>query len=193
MLKTCNNKWTLGKVKLLMPPIPENFMKEAGLYCLHTTINKKIGTEVVIVLYEDTDFIYELKKAEPFKFSMSSLAIKTSFGPVGVFIFYFEDSKKNNESIAIFDKPLNIANYNHMKPWLELANQTHIHLILVNKKYEVIGFYEYENIYNFENSIDTFMKLNPEQVKDFNKALEEYNKTYSLEYLYKLIKKGEGA
>jgi hypothetical protein len=80
-----------------------------------------------------------------------------------------------------------------MKPWLELANQTHIHLILVNKKYEVIGFYEYENIYNFENSIDTFMKLNPEQVKDFNKALEEYNKTYSLEYLYKLIKKGEGA
>lgn len=77
----------------------------------------------------------------------------------------------------------------NMKPWLELSNQTHIHIILVNKKYEVIGFYEFENTYSFETAIDTFMQLNPELVIDFKKALEEYNRAYSLESLYELIKK----
>jgi hypothetical protein len=189
MLKTCNNKWTLGNVELIMPPMPEDFMKQPGMYCLHTTFDKRIGKEVVVVLYEDTEYINELKKIKLFKFNMSSLTINTSYGPVGVFIFYFDDPLQKDKSIAIFEKPVNIADYNHLKPWLELADQTHIHVILVNKLYEVIGFYEYENTYNFEKAIDIFMKLNPELVSDFNKALEEYNKDYSLEYLYQLLKK----
>ena len=33
------------------------------------------------------------------------------------------------------------------------------------------------------------MQLNPKKVSNFEKALKEYNKAYSLESLYELIKK----
>jgi len=150
MLKTCKNKWSLGKVQLEMPPLPDDFMKLHGLNSLHTILDKNVGTEVVLVIYDDTDYIYNLQKVNPFNFNVGTLVIETPYGPVGAFIFYIEDPGFKDKSIAIFEKPVNIANYNQMKPWLELANQTHVHIILVNKKYEVIGFYEFGNTYNFE-------------------------------------------
>ncbi|MBS1553087.1 MAG: hypothetical protein JST15_13560 [Bacteroidetes bacterium] len=188
MLKTFNNKWTHRDAGLVLPPPPDNFMHNSGIYYLSVALDEKVGEEVVLIIYDDSDFNNKLVNVKPFRFVMSSIAVNTNYGPVGVFIFSVENPLDKNIPFALYDKPVNIANYNMIKPWLELANQTHIHLLLVNKKYDVVGFYEFENTYNFEEAIDVFMQLKPENVVDFEKATEEYFRDFSLEYLTELIK-----
>ncbi|MBX7107585.1 MAG: hypothetical protein K1X61_02955 [Chitinophagales bacterium] len=183
-----NNKWIHGVTNLVMPPPPKGFMEVVGIYYLSLVLDKNVGEEVVLIIFDPTDFIHDLRAVEPFRFLTSSVAVNTNFGPVYSFIFWVAQANDVNQSFVIFDKPLDISRPTMIEPWRKLANQTHLHLLLVSKNYEVEGFYEFENNFGFDEAVDTISQLDATRVKDFAKAEQEYFNDYALEDLYKMVK-----
>jgi hypothetical protein len=183
-----NNKWNHGLVNLELPPIQEGFMTQPGIYYLSLTIDSSIGEEVILIIYDPTDFIHELKSVNPFRFYMSSFFVNTNFGPIFSFLFWVSQQNDENQAFCIYDKPLDISKPQSFESLNSLANQTHVHLLLVGKNYKVEGFYEFENIYSFDKALETISQMDASRVIDFKKAENEYFNEFSLDSLFKMIK-----
>ena len=183
-----NNKWLLGKANLVMPPLPSGFMQNAGVFYLSVILDKHVGEEVVLIIFDPTDFIHELSALVPFNFYSSSIALNTTYGPIFSFIFYVTNPRDESKAFAVFDKPINIAEPLSFEPWIKLAGQTHIHLLLVDKNYEVQGFYEFENDSAFIQALEIMSQLKADRVIDFRKAEQEYFNAFSLADLYEIAR-----
>jgi len=171
-----------------MPPPPKGFMEGVTIYYLSLTLDKNVGEEVVLIIFDPTDFIHDLRAVVPFRFFTSSFAVNTNFGPVYSFIFWVAQANDVSKSFAIFDKPLNISRPPLIEPWRKLANQTHLHLLLVDKNYEVEGFYEFENNFSFDEAVEIISQLDASRIIDYNKAEQEYFNEYSLKQLCETVK-----
>jgi hypothetical protein len=183
------NKWMHGETNLVMPQLPTGFMLQTGIYYLTLILDKAVGEEVVLIIYDPTDFIYDLKEVVPFRFHIASIAVNTSFGSVYSFIFWVSQPNDDNKSFAIFDKPINISNPQSIYPWIQLSKQTHVHLLLVGANHEVEGFYEFENDFGFDEAVESMSMLSSKKVIDFVKAEQEYFDSYSLQQLYDMVKR----
>jgi hypothetical protein len=183
-----NNKWIHGNTNLVLPKLPIGFMNNYGIYYLTLTLDKNVGEEVVLVIYDQTDFIYELRDLKPFNFYMNSVLVKTNYGHVFSFIFWVTQPKNEKEAFAVFDKPVDISIQQQIHPWQKIANQTHLHLLLVNKGHEVVGFYEFDNLFGIEKAVDAILSLDATRNYDFEKAEKEYFENYGLEQLYDAVK-----
>ena len=183
-----NNKWIHGLTKIVLPPLPPDFMRNAGIFYLSLILDKEVGEEEVLIIFDPTEFIYKLRDVVPFNFYMSSVELNTSYGPVYSFLFWVTDPKDNHEAFAVFDKPIDISKPQLIRPWLKLANQTHIHLLLLDKNYETAGFYEFDNTFGFSDAIEIISKIKPDRVLDFVKAVNEYFNMFSLEELFEMVK-----
>lgn len=183
-----NNKWIHGTTNLVMPPTPSGFMSQAGIYYLSLVLDKSVGEEIVLIIFDPTDFIYQLSNLVPFNFYMSGMAINTSFGPVVSFIFWITQPKDKSNSFAIYDKPIDISQPLHIQPWQTIAKQTHLHLLLLDKNRVISGFYEFDNVFGIEDAVEMISQLDSTRVRDFGKAKQEYFDKYSLKQLYEMIK-----
>ena len=184
-----NNKWVHGVTNLVIPPPPKGIMNAFGIYHLNVILDKNVGEEVVLIIFDPTDFIYDLKAVEPFRFFTSSVAVNTSYGPVYSFIFWVAQPHDESNSFLILDKPVDIAKPNMIEPWARLANQTHLHVLLMNENYDVEGFYEFENGLSFHKAVETIYQLDASRVIDYDKAETEYFNNYPLKDLYEAVKK----
>lgn len=163
-------------------------MEQMGMYYLTLVLDKDVGEEVVLIIYDPTDFIYDLKEVVPFRFNTASLAINTSFGIVFSFIFWISQPNDDDKSFAIYDKPIDVSRQQLIYPWVQLSNQTHLHLLLVGANHEVEGFYEFENSIIFAEAVENISMLSSKKIIDFAKAKQEYFDSYSLEQLFELVK-----
>ncbi|MBS4058094.1 MAG: hypothetical protein KGZ82_12300 [Bacteroidales bacterium] len=178
------NKWLHGKRNFVMPSIPSGFMRKAGIYYLTLVLDKEVGEEVVLIIFDPTTFIYELGNVNPFSFHMCHLVVKTNFGPVFSFLFWVDNPKNPFTAFSIYDKPIILPNPESIKPWEILANQTHIHLILLDKYYETVKLFEFYNNFGVVDSVETMKMIEPEWVIDMEQAQQEYFETYGLLDLY---------
>jgi hypothetical protein len=183
-----NNKWVHGLVNFILPTLPQGFMDEVGIYYLSITLDKNVGEEVVLIIFDPTDFIYDLKAVRPFRFFTSSVAVNTNFGPIYSFIFWVAQPNDVNKSFTIFDKPLDISIPDSIEPWTRLGNQTHLHLLLVDRNYQVQDFFEFENEFGFDKAAEIISQLDASRVIDYDKAEQEYFNKYSLKELYEAVK-----
>lgn len=188
MMNKNSNRWVHGNTNLEMPLLPKGFMVEVGVYYLSAILDKNVGEEIVLIIFDPTDFIHDLSAVEPFRFFTSSVAVNTNYGPVYSFIFWVAQANDLNKSFAVFDKPIDISRPAMIEPWERLANQTHLHLLLVDKNYEVQGFYEFENDFGFEKAIDMISQLDASRVLNYEKAEQEYFDTYTLTELFDAVK-----
>lgn len=186
---TMNNKWLHGKKDFVLPPPPAGIMKSAGVFYLHITLDPEIGEEVVLIVYDPTDFIYQLAELTPFRFHTGSLALNTSYGPVFVFLFWVTDPADERKVFAAFDKPVDISNRTALEPWIRIRDQSHLHVLLLDAYHEVQGLYEFENIYGFEEAVEMLSQLDPRRVLDFGKAQQEYFADYSLPDLVEMVRR----
>ena len=119
---------------------------------------------------------------------LSSVAVNTSYGPVFSFWFLVTQPHDSNKSFTILGKPLDISKPQQIQPWKKLANQTHIHLLLVDANCDVQGFYEFENDSGIGEAVETILQLDADRVVDFREAQQEYFAEYSLVDLYEAVK-----
>ena len=171
-----------------MPELSADFMQNAGIFYLYLILDKNVGEEVVLIIFDPTDFIFELSAVKPFQFYTSCVAINTSYGPIFSFIFYVTNPMDERKAFSIYDKPIDISKPQSFEPWIKLAGQTHLHLLLLDKNYEVQGFYEFENVSVFNEAIEMILQLDAKRMIDFLKAEQEYFNNYSLPDLYAMVK-----
>lgn len=186
-----NNKWLHGPTHIVFgSSMPERFVRSAGVYYRGITLDTEVGEEVILIIYDPTDFIYQLAKLRPFHFHTASLAVNTSYGPVFVFLFWVTDPTDEHKVFAAFDKPVDISKPEMIEPWVKLRDQTHLHVFLVDADQEVQGFYEFENVYGFDEAVETISQLDPGRVQDFAKAQQEYFADYSVSTLLAMVRAG---
>lgn len=183
-----NNKWIHGITNLAMPELPAGFMQNAGIFYLTLVLDKNVGEEVVLIIFNPTDFIFELSAVKPFQFYTSCVAINTSYGPIFSFIFYVTNPRDERKAFAVYDKPIDISKPQSFRPWIKLAGQTHLHLLLLDINYEVQGFYEFENGSVFNEALEIISQLDARRIIDFPKAEQEYFNNYSLPDLYAMVR-----
>lgn len=186
-----NNKWIHGKTNLVYPKQSVNLFRTAGIYYQHLILDTTVGEEVVLIIYDDTDFIYELAAVSPFVFNCRGMGIRTSYGTIGVLLFHVENPLRPGSAYAIYDKPVDITRDEMLQPWRELDNQTHLHLILLDKNLETAGFFIFENFGAFGENVQMFSELGKNQTVDFNKAEAEYYDRYSLEAMFEMSQKSQ--
>lgn len=183
-----NNKWIHGTTNLVMPELPAGFMLDAGVFYLPIILDKDVGEEIILIIFDPTDFIFELSAVVPFQFYKSCVAINTSYGPIFSFIFYVTNPSDEKKAFAIYDKPINISKPESIKPWIKLAGQTHLHLLLLDKNHEVQGFYEFENDSAFDEPLEMISLMDAGRIIDFPKAEQEYFNNYSLPDLFAMVR-----
>ena len=185
-----NNKWRQGHTHFALPEIPDSFMNSAGIYYLHATLDTMVGEEIVLIIYDPTDFIMELAELTPFNFQTGSVAVNTSYGPMFAFLFWVTHPLDERRIFAGFDKPVDISNPASIEPWMQLQRQTHLHLLLVDANYEVQGFYEFENFSSFDEGVKIISQLDPSTIVSQDNARREYFSNYGIAELIEISRTG---
>ena len=167
--------------------IPVKKFESPGIFICNVTLEKDIGCERLLVLYDENIYAQKLVMAEPFRFIYKPGVLKTKYGPVLFHLFYVDNP--GNPAVPLFmtDRRTNPHNPDELRSWYELAMQTYIHLAVVNENGDILGFYELENVFFTEEEIDNLC-IAAEKIKmiDYKKALEIYYDEYSLYDLFKV-------
>jgi hypothetical protein len=188
---THNNKWQQGLAHFEIPTIQLSFLVSDGIYITPLVRDETIGEEMILIIFDQTDFIYELSNVIPFRFYIAGLGLNTSYGPLLSLFFYIKDPHNERVSFAIYDKPIDISNQIHIQPWVTIAKQSHIHLILIDKNYKIVNLFEFKNDFNIHKTLSCIPDLGPESVIDFNQAMQEYFNEYNLPDLFNLAMKNK--
>jgi hypothetical protein len=85
-----------------------------------------------------------------------------------------------------FDLHVNPFEELHLGVWCRLARQTHWHLVLGGGDGQVVDFYEFENTYNIEDTLDYALKATRGMAHgSFDLAKREFTSSVSVEDLFK--------
>ena len=182
-----NNKLTLSKGRFDVEDLPPELEGRSGLVSLPGIVDFTVGEEVCLHWIDRTPFIKEIAAQKPLKFFCHGGIYITSFGPVIWFLFYIPPGSYCEEPLASMEVTINPKDPLQMSLWDRLANQTHVHLVLVGERNQVHGFYEYENNFRIEQTLETYRReFRGFEVTDFIKAKEEFFNRYTLKELYDL-------
>ena len=146
-------------------------------------LDEKIGPESVLMLKDPTPSAYELKR-EPFELHLKTGIAQTSIGPILFFLWWLPPIT-NGKPFALFEQLLNPAHRGVLEGLSQLARQTHLHVLLVGPRKELLSVYEFKNVFSFDEFIWFVEKACTEYVDmDFGAAQAEYECTYDLMELF---------
>lgn len=178
------NKWSQGKVRFEFLSFKEVY---DGIMPYRAILDEKIGQETVLFLKDTTDFIYKLASVKPFTLMTKSGLVNSDYGPLLFVLFYVKNPNNETEPFWMFDLHLNPFDEDHLKPFYELSEQSHIHVFLLDNKNEQVNFFEFENTFNFDETLKMMKEAcRGMMCKDFLLAKKELCDNYSLEDLYNM-------
>ena len=179
-----NNKWPGGPVKFDFTRLPSEFDSAAGMMPVPVTLDDRIGTETALILFDPTEFIYQLAAIRPFVLKMKSGMMRTKFGPLMFILFWVPTPGNPSEPFTALECHVNPLDPQHMATWRDLARQSHWHLFLLDAKNQQKGFFEFENVYGLGEGLDRVAAAaqGMESV-DFMLAKQEFYDHYDVQRL----------
>lgn len=176
-----NNKWPSGPENFNFKSLPPEFLFVEGIAPLPLTLNDSIGTEMVLLLFDRSDFITRLAATRPFALMMKTGLVKTAFGPLMFILFWVPDPANPREPVTAIDCHVNPFELQHMSTWRDLARQSHWHLFLIDAENQQQGFFEFENTYGLAESLDAVVQAceGMESI-DFDLAKAEFCSRYDI-------------
>ncbi len=149
-------------------------------------INLEVGQEIVLYLKDTTPFINTLAKSRPFNLRVHGGVARNQFGCLGFFVFWIPSPFNGRVPLATYDLYVNLRNETLLGMWRDLAFQTHWHMLLLDRKNEQRGFFEFINtfrIHEFLDEMENYCRGIP--VLDFDKAKAEFMAEKSVEDLFR--------
>jgi hypothetical protein len=139
-------------------------------------LDPELGEEVVLHLRDQTPFMQQLKRVNPFQLFLKTGAGRNRFGPVPFLLFYVPNpADPSGEPFVAYDLYVNPSNENQVSMWRRLASQTHWHLFLVGAGNQQEGFFEFENNFRLDEGLDTIQTACENiQMIDFDRAKAEF-------------------
>jgi hypothetical protein len=182
-----NNKWPGGPVRFDFTKLPSEFDSAEGMMPVPLTLDDRIGTETVLILFDPTDFIHQLAAARPFDLMMKSGMVDTDYGPLMFILFWIPNTEDPNEPLTAVECHVNPLDPQHMSTWRDLARQSHWHLFLLDADNQQQGFFEFENVYGLGETLDRVAEASQgmESV-DFMLAKQEFCNLYDVSTLLKM-------
>jgi hypothetical protein len=187
-----NNKWTHGKTHFVLSSLPVYVRGAEGILPFRSIIDPQVGSETALLLFDRTPFIYELAKLKPFNLLLKTGLVHTSHGPSCFLLFYVPDPRRPGSVWVAIDAHINPLEVRHLVMWRDLARQSHWHLILVDADDELVDFFEFENTFGLDETLDQIGTMFPATTSSFpekakfDEAKIEFSGTYSIEDLLKM-------
>jgi hypothetical protein len=179
------NKWTHGLTEFALPPLPAYLRGKEGLLPLDLIVDPKVGTEVALLLLDPTPFIHDIAALNPLTLLLKTGLYNTANGPLLFLLFYVPDPIEPHKMFVGFDLHVNPFEELHLRMWRRLARQTHWHLVLVGGDGQVVDFYEFENSYNIDDTLDYALKATRGMAHgSFDLAKQEFTSSVSVEDLF---------
>jgi len=185
MPESKNNAWLHGATRLQPFRFPSGMDCVEGLLPIPVVINLDVGQEVVLFLKDTTPFVNTLAKTHPFNLRAHGGVARNQFGCLGFFVFWIPSPFNARVPLATYDLYVNLGNEKILGMWRELAFQTHWHLLLLDRKNEQRGFWEFRNTFrisNFLGEMEDFCRGIP--VLDFDKTKAQFMVEKSVEELF---------
>lgn len=185
MPESKNNAWLHGATRFEPFRFPGGMESVEGLLPIPVVINLDVGQEVVLFLKDTTPFVSTLAKTNPFNLRVHGGVARNQFGCLGFFVFWIPSPFNARIPLATYDLYVNLRNEKILGMWRELAFQTHWHLVLLDRKNEQRGFWEFRNTFRLSDvlgEMDDFCRGIP--VLDFDKTKAQFMAEKSVEELF---------
>lgn len=167
-----------------LPDLPAELRKRSGILPLLTTLDPKVGPEIVLAIFDNTPFVFDLANLKPFDLHVKNGAVRTDHGPVIFLLFWLRDPR-SRKPFAAWDVTLNPHDSQHAAPFLQLADQSHWHLFILGFAHTVQNMFEIENRYGLGESLQTLLgACRSLPCEDFDMAKREYEATYTIDDLF---------
>ena len=181
-IPTLNNKWRWGSLQFKLPQMPPELLASSGIFPISLVVDGNAGREVVLLIVEPMDKLEEFKGRGTTEFVVKTGLVRTSFGPIGWFLFYFSDP--GTGSRVVYERVVNPKEPDQLLIYECLAAQKYWHVILADDTGEVVNFFEFENDYGLSDAVRQMETVSSDmRVSDFNAAKSEYEDTYSIDDL----------
>lgn len=183
---TLHNKLS-GKGKFSLKGFPIDRMPESGIIPMPVALEESIGSEMGLFLIDKTPFIHDLAKARPFNLQLKPGVAQTEHGPVMFLLFYVPSPQGLAEPLLAIDYHVDPFNREMVQPWRDLSRQTHWHLILVDRRGEEVGLFEFINNFQLGERLDSIAgACRGMPHSNFALAKTEFCETYSLADLFQM-------
>ena len=182
---TFENKWSLGKVALHVPPLPSEYEGVSGAAFQAFTFDENVGKEICAVFFDDPQFSRELGALKPFRLNASTGTARTSAGDIGYIIWSISSHLGH---MADYEHTLSPFEQETLDLLSAVARQSHIKAIVIDSTSgEVVGFYELENDFDF-GRLAKNMSIVADKWPEANFALTR--EALRMEYTLKALKAG---
>jgi hypothetical protein len=182
---TLENKLSLAKVALHVPPLPSEYQGVSGAAFQAFTFDESVGKEICAVFFDDPQFSRELGALKPFQLSAVTGVMPTSAGAIGYIIWSMSGRLGH---MADYEYMLNPFEQETIDLLSAVAKQSHIKAIVIDSSSgEVVGFYQLKNEFDFGHLAER-MSIVADKWPEANFSLTR--EALRLEYSLKDLKSG---
>ena len=187
MTQEIQNRWLRGPTRFEIPVLENHADMRAGLFPLTAILDSAIGEETILVIYDETPYLSELRLINPFQLKMKNGCARNDYGSLIFILFWLENPLDKCDPLAMWEYFLDPKNETHMRPWRLLANQTHLHLVLVAKNGQSGGFFEFVNNFGLADALPRFDEAcrNIDTI-DFSHAKSVFMEKYTIDDVFQM-------
>ncbi len=182
-----DNKWQHGPVYFEGLELGPVLSHHDGLLPFRVVLDPGVGTEVILVLHDQTDFMNKLKSIMPFRLFLKTGLARNEFGPLGFLLFWIQDPANPSDYVVAYDVYLNPTEQVQLKLWRDLASQTHWHLFLVGAAGKQEELFEFENGFGLNEFVaDVDERCRGIEMVDFYLARDEFANKHSVRDIFNM-------
>jgi hypothetical protein len=147
-------------------------------------LDPAVGPEVALFWKDHTDSAYEIGANPHLELRLNSGLVRTATGPLAFLLWWVPPILQNKLPFALFEQLLNPTHSGTLELLKKLANQTHLHVVLIGPQTEALRVYEFVNTFEFGVLATAFERGVNEPALKFDQAQREFETTYDLETLF---------
>jgi len=148
-------------------------------------LDSGVGTEIILLITEPRRQAQEFAGRDITSFYLKSGLVNTPYGPVFWLLFYFPDPVTGQS--VIYENSVNPKDQSQLSNFEQLASQKYWHVVIADDKGKVINLFEFPNSYGLKDTLAQVHNVCSRMaVKDFIRAKQEYENSYSIEKLMEL-------
>lgn len=180
-------KYTLAPGNISVDRLPSSLRGVSGMMPIPMLLDFTVGEEVTLCWFDSTPSVRELASIRPFSLFLKTGMYRSKSGPLLWMVFFVTKGSVEFPIQATVECVLNPASELQVATWRRLSQQTHCHLLVLDKRGQKQRFLEFENNFEIGRALELMgQACSASEVVDFGKAKEEFSQTYSVEDLLKL-------
>ena len=159
-------------------------LPQSGVMPMPMIVEDRIGSEMVLMLFDKTPFVSTLAKMKSLALILTSGLVHTSHGPVIFLFFHIPNSATPDDPYFAFVNYANPFDSEQMATLWNLANQSHWHLIVVDGDQRVRAVEEYGNVFGLGEMLAANADADGDKHSgDFALATQEFSSKHTLQDL----------